>query len=87
MNKLSQELMNCRPPVQQFAIRMENKLQLNDHKDGWRNEKISYLMEQLQQKVNKLKLEFTYMHTQQMVPETINIANFAMMIADNIENS
>jgi hypothetical protein len=65
-----------RPEVQWFAEQMELALQANDHKLGWKDCSKDWLNEQL------------HRHTRYLLQDNItrraaNVANFAMMIADN----
>lgn len=80
-----------RPAVQRFAEHMEDALRRNDHKGGWSNMSSSELMERLDQERLELK-EATERSTispmslpanAKVVFEAADVANFAMMIADN----
>lgn len=81
-----------RESVQEFALDMERKLMLNDHKGGWENCTLSYLMALLEDEVRELDLlirsakreDSSKLNAEQFLGETADIGNFAMMIADNI---
>lgn len=71
-----------RPEVKDFAALMEQKLKANDHKPGWKNDSFRALFRRLEQEMRELREcpdEF-------VIDEAIDVANFAMMIADNAEN-
>lgn len=76
---------HVREEVADFAISMESKLQENDHKGGWKECELRYLEDRLLQEVNGV-----YEAIQQgksaaeVLKECAEVANFAMMIADNV---
>jgi len=76
----------CRRSVQWFAVEMEKKLQENDHKGGWADEDDSYLIGRLQDEVvelkNSLRMFPTKDQAERTVKEAADVANFAMMIAE-----
>jgi hypothetical protein len=68
---------------------MEMKLAKNDDRDGWRHERFSYLLTRLKDEVEELEtlLQISGGSTDnmaQIMEESADIANFAMMIADKI---
>ena len=73
-----------RPEVQWFAEHMELALQANDHKGGWRHDSCSALLIRLREETDELKaaLQKGY-HLRHIVQEAADVANFAMMVADN----
>jgi len=72
-----------REPVAWFAQRMEAKLRENDHKGGWENCSLDWLIERLFQEANELWRTINHPSTFEMVIyEAADVANFAMMIAD-----
>jgi hypothetical protein len=97
-NELYTLLTTVRPEVQWFAIEMEKKLALNDHKTGWKDCEVDWLIERLECEVTELKDEWWkrkndfgrnagegFMFTasnQDLIKECADIANFAMMVAD-----
>ena len=81
-----------RPEVLWFACEMEKKLRENDYKGGWRECDYSYLFERIWHEFKELLSCFDRTDTGETVPtksaeviceEAADIANFAMMIADN----
>jgi hypothetical protein len=71
------EALNMRPEVLAFAWLMEDKLRQNDHKGGWKECSFDYLMHRLVQEQDELL-------KQPHISEAVDVANFAMMIADVI---
>lgn len=79
--------LEIRHSVMVFAIEMEKKLRANDHKGGWENTEISVLFNELRVESGEL---FSVMYhsdgkvdPKSVVEEAADVANFAMMIADN----
>ena len=80
-----------RPSVRWFAEQMELKLRANDHKGGWADERMRYLMKRLYGEAWELSLvlERSQADTNDecldpnIVGEAADVANFAMMVADN----
>jgi len=80
-----------RPSVLWFAERMEAKLRENDHKGGWNASEFSELLVLLEKEVAELGqaafrlacLEITDSTIHGVIDEAVDVANFAMMIADN----
>lgn len=74
-----------RAQVQRFALAMEAELRANDHKGGWHACTLSWLLRRLRVEVNEL--ERAIKHKQrvgaEVLSEAADVANFAMMIADN----
>lgn len=74
-----------RKAVRQFSYDMEEQLLINDHKRGWEKEHHEYLNRELERNhlslINSLLLE--NQDKQEITKRCANIANFAMMIADN----
>lgn len=79
--------MKLRPEVQRFAEEMERQLQANEHKGGWEDCTQEFLLSELNK--NKVRLlEAIYGHNpirreEKILRRCANIANFAMMVADN----
>ena len=69
------------PEIMWFANEMEGVLQRNDHKTGWSNLTNKWLLNRLKQEVKEL--ERAIKKDMFVVLEATDIANFAMMIADN----
>jgi NTP pyrophosphatase (non-canonical NTP hydrolase) len=70
-----------RPAVQWFAQQMEAKLRKNDHKGGWEGMTLSRLMSRLDDEVGELYRALSA--DTNVIEEASDVANFAMMIADN----
>jgi hypothetical protein len=70
-----------RKEVDWFAREMELQLQANDHKGGWHDSRLNWLLEQVQRHVQKIK------NGEDVQKETVHIANYAMMMADNVRRS
>lgn len=83
-----------RKEVLRFAEQMEKKLKKNDRKGGWLDEDYEYLMTCLEEEVEELRTlldkgGFYYLTKRQrnrIIGEAADVANFAMMIADNIKD-
>jgi NTP pyrophosphatase (non-canonical NTP hydrolase) len=73
-------MIDLRPEVAAFAEVMERKLRENDHKDHWRYCTGTYLFNRLRGEVNELARAKT---ADERLAEAADVANFAMMIADN----
>jgi len=76
-----------RPQVRQFADLMEARLKANDHKAGWRGERLPYLFRRLREETDELFEAMRPSADWRMAPEAVgreaaDVANFAMMIAD-----
>lgn len=76
-----------RPEVLWFATEMEQVLQFNDHKTGWKQMSEYRLLNRLKQEIIELEKALAVrMSPDRIVSEACDIANFAMMIADNYSN-
>lgn len=73
-----------RPPVMWFANEMERQLQENDYKAGWSSLSAKWMLNRLKQEVREL--ERAIIAGKEVVEEAADVANFAMMIADNYTN-
>jgi NTP pyrophosphatase (non-canonical NTP hydrolase) len=73
-----------RESVQWFAEVMENKLRENDHKGGWDECHIDWLIHRLYQEAEELwrEVRSNDKNYQNIISESADVANFAMMIAD-----
>ena len=70
--------------VQWFAAHMEKKLRENDHKPGWFRDSHFALLRRLREEVEELaEATMAQDSSDQIVKEAADVANFAMMIADN----
>jgi len=72
--------MKLRPEVKRFAEEMERQLRNNDHKGGWENCDRTFLLNEL---VKNYKALLATGKKENILRRCVNIANFAMMIADN----
>ncbi len=71
-----------REPLQRFATLMEETLRKHDDRGGWENCREVWLLQRLREET--LELEDAMGRGQSSVPsEAADVANFAMMIADN----
>jgi uncharacterized coiled-coil protein SlyX len=75
-----------RPEVRKFAELMELKLRDNDHKRGWDCESYSYLFARLREEVEELTTAFGGGTDDEVAEEAADVANYCLMIADNIRN-
>lgn len=73
-----------RESVVWFGAQMEVKLRGNDHKGGWENVGAAKLFTLLLGEVEELREAVLEEHTPpRLIDEAADVANFAMMIADN----
>lgn len=98
MEDESPEEIELREPLKWFAAQMEETLRRNDHKTGWHDCNNGWLLSRLREETEELKGALGYYcaecktHHAPKSPETIireatDIANFAMMIADNVRRN
>ncbi|MDN4525356.1 hypothetical protein [Fictibacillus fluitans] len=69
--------------VRVFAQMMENQLRANDHKTGWKKEKVEFLCQELSRNYTALAIAIKEGDRTEVVNRCANIANFSMMIGDN----
>lgn len=79
-----------RPVVETFAEEMEKQLKANDHKGGWETSTNYWLMEGLKKNLAALRTcvnqePKVLIQQEEIMRRAANIANFAMMIADNAQ--
>lgn len=72
-----------REELQRFALDMERQLQANDHKPGWSHDALWSLLSRLRQETDELSSAIDSGSPQRIIDEAADVANFAMMIADN----
>jgi hypothetical protein len=73
-----------RPSVQWFAEQMEITLRVHDHKGGWADCDNEYLMGRLREESQELRACLEVGDSSgRIIRESADVANFAMMIADN----
>lgn len=76
-----------RPVAQWFAGAMEHKLQVNDHKPGWRGGYETLMVRKLLEEVGELveavfKWLFHKGSREEVLLEAADVGNIAMMLAD-----
>lgn len=74
-----------RKQVREFGFDMEKQLEANDHKGGWGREHHQFLLQRIGYNLKKLSEEFAKedRDKHEITIRCANIANYAMMIADN----
>ena len=73
-----------RPIVKTFAIEMEKQLRANDWKRGWNKSLSGFLIDELISNTGKLRGAINRKDTKEVIiRRAANIANFAMMLAEN----
>lgn len=72
-----------RREVRLFAEQMELKLRKNDHKGHWDVCTPEYLLNRMKEEVKELAAIVYSENSQAIIGEAADVANFAMMIADN----
>ena len=86
-----QQMEPCPKPrrvISEFAYDMEKQLQVNDHKGGWKREHWCDLATDIEINIEKLRKELmkkgrANFDLHEITIRCANIANYAMMIADN----
>ena len=81
--------MGIRPAVERFALTMEKKLKTKDEErgpEGWLNHgcTIKFLKERLAEEQEELDTAFDDCHSEELMAECVDVANFAMMIFDKL---
>ena len=83
--------MELRPEVQWFAEQMELQLRANDWKDGWQHDDQLKLLHRIRQETSELQFclnpEVFGGDAGNTISEAADVANFAMMIADNARSA
>lgn len=75
--------MKKRKVVLHFSAQMEEQLKANDHKTGWTHLNPKWLNHELNRHVKDLFNEILFDDDNpKIIRKCVNIANFAMMIAD-----
>ena len=73
-----------RPVVARFAVWMEAKLRMNDHKGGWGGATHDELFHRAIEELHELLTALNdNADAETIAKETIDVANFMLMIADN----
>lgn len=82
MDKAPQlNVLEYRSEVHWFADEMEKQLKANEHKGGWSNTAGEFLMKEMEK--NYLQMVYGNLTPHDFQKRCANIANFAMMLADN----
>jgi NTP pyrophosphatase (non-canonical NTP hydrolase) len=63
---------------------MEQKLRVNDHKDGWHDCKFDALFERLLEETEELRMALQQRSGLAIIEECADVANFCMMLADRV---
>ena len=94
-SEIISQLIGIRPSVLEFALLMEEKLKQNDSKGGWSKCDFPYLVERLKEETKEMEQAIdevmmfnkyrSHPRIMKVKYEAADLANFAMMIADNIE--
>lgn len=82
---------HLRPALAWFAVYMERTLTRNDYKGGWRHCQARYLFRRLREEIDEMEAAWNRMikmkkqnrDATDVIDECADVANFAMMIADN----
>lgn len=84
------EQVKLRPALKTFAEAMELVLRKNDHKGGWKSEAVGYLLGRIGDELEEAKEVYNGVHDgdalRKMQKEVVDIANFSMMLYDNLED-
>lgn len=81
-----EEFSDVREPVKKFAVAMEETLRKNDHKGGWDKCSVQYLLKQVEIQTIMLKCRVQGALSEDIKSTCKNVANYAMMIFDRLEN-
>ena len=73
----------ARPLVKAFAKEMEKQLSANEHKGGWEKSSSVSLLDDLKRNYERLKWSINRGGQEEATRRAANIANFAMMLAEN----
>jgi hypothetical protein len=77
-----------REELARFAEAMEEKLLANDHKTHWNTVSLTYLRHRLGMELEELDRAFiSGAGEEQVQGEAVDVANFAMMLYDNIRRN
>ena len=73
--------------ILRFAVNMQQELDNNDYKTGWENLSPSWIIHRIKQETKELEKAIKEKHLKRkIISECADIANFVMMLADNIRN-
>lgn len=72
-----------RDEIMFMAVEMEKKLAEHPDRPGWQNEARGYLFNRLLAEVRELHEAVEFGSEMEIIKESADVANFAMMLADN----
>ncbi len=75
---------DCRKELQNFAIQMESVLRLNDYKGGWQDMADEEIIARILEETAEIITAKACISGNSPETECIDVANFAMMLWDNI---
>lgn len=95
LNKVTDGLVSCqgyraddfvhrRAALQKFADQMELVLRQHDHKSTWRDKPVEALLQLLILEIEELKVAMRYFTAAEARHETVDVANFAMILYDRL---
>jgi len=88
MSKPSEVEHPLREEVYHFAMIMEGRLQEHEDRGGWRDEPLDYLFKRLVEEMGELSAALLgHKDKEKMIRECADVANFAMMIADDLRHA
>ena len=76
--------MELRPEVLRFAAKMESVLRKNDWKGGWQRMTTKDSLSRLYEELRELNAAAKTGPPELIVKEAVDVANFAMFIAENL---
>lgn len=81
------EYKDCRKVVKDFAIQMEIILRENDHKHGWEDLADETIISRMLEEIGEIITEKACITGNSPQDEAVDLANYAMMLWDNITNN
>lgn len=78
------KITDCRKEVRSFAIAMEKTLQLNDYKGGWSRMADEEIIARILEETGEIITAKACITGNNPEQECIDVANFAMMLWDNL---
>lgn len=73
--------------VAPFSLAMEKKLCDKSHKTDWRDLPIDALIRKLEIELEEMKIAYQYESPTEAMGESVDVANFALMVWDRIRQS
>jgi len=77
-----EQLREIKASVETFAKQMEKILIKNIDKGGWKDERISFLVQRFWEEKEEVRLAIEEIDEQKLYKELIDVANFCMMICE-----